>query len=257
MLVQSCIIAFAMYSALPMPRVDWNRENMQYALCFFPLIGLVGSALLALWKLFCLWLGFSGVLFAAGAVLIPLLVTGGIHLDGFCDTVDALSSHQAKEKKLEILKDPHTGAFAIMGLCALFLAQFALWHELSADGKTLLALGVGFILSRALSGLAVACFPLAKDTGLAYTFAGMTAKKRTCCWLSVLSVLCMAAMAFFSPLPGGLCALASLLCFLYYYNMAKRQFGGITGDLAGYFLQLCELFQLLAVVLGQRLSLLF
>lgn len=257
MLIESCIIAFAMYSALPMPRVEWNRENMQYALCFFPLIGLVSSVLLALWRLFCLWLNFSDILFAAGAVLLPVLVTGGIHLDGFCDTMDALSSHREREKKLAILKDPHTGAFALIGLCCLFVSSFALWYEVSADGKTLLILGTGFVLSRSLSGLAVTCFPIAKDTGLAYTFASMSAKKRTSIWLCILCAVCMGGMVLLNPIFGGMCALASLLCFGYYYWMAKRQFGGITGDLAGYFLQLCELFQLLAVVLGQRLLLLF
>ncbi len=253
MLIQSFVIAFAMYSALPMPRVDWNRENMQYALCFFPLIGGVIGAGIALWRFACSLLGLSPILFAAGAVLLPVLVTGGIHLDGFCDTVDALSSRRDREKKLQILKDPHTGAFAVIGLCCLFLASFTLWQELDADGKTLSVLGVGFILSRCLSGLAVASFPLAKDTGLAYTFASMSAKGRVRAWLAAFALLCIAGMAVLSPLEGGACACVSLFCFALYYRMAKRQFGGITGDLAGYFLEVCECSQVFAVLFVQKL----
>ena len=55
---------------------------------------------------------------------LPVLVSGGIHTDGFIDTVDALSSYGDKEKKLEILKDPHTGAFAIIGAIMYYLLFF-------------------------------------------------------------------------------------------------------------------------------------
>ena len=53
----------------------------------------------------------------------------GIHLDGYADTIDAISSYGDREKKLQILKDPHTGAFAVIGLCVYFTAVLALWSE--------------------------------------------------------------------------------------------------------------------------------
>ena len=62
------------------------------------------------------------------------------------------------------------GAFAVIRLCTYFIAYFALCAALPADGKTLACMGLGFVLERALSGFAVAAFPLAKDTGLAHTF---------------------------------------------------------------------------------------
>jgi adenosylcobinamide-GDP ribazoletransferase len=49
-------------------------------------------------------------------VVAPIIITGGIHMDGFLDTQDALSSYQPRERRLEILKDSHAGAFAIQGL---------------------------------------------------------------------------------------------------------------------------------------------
>ena len=90
---------------------------MRYAMCFFPVIGAVIGGLLSLW--ICLTGDSTGSLFRASvAVLIPLIVTGGIHLDGLLDTADALSSYKTMEEKLEILKDSHTGAFAIIVGCA-------------------------------------------------------------------------------------------------------------------------------------------
>lgn len=54
----------------------------------------------------------------------PGSVTGGIHLDGLLDTADALSSYKTKEEKLEILKDSHAGAFAIIiGICWFVLVS--------------------------------------------------------------------------------------------------------------------------------------
>ena len=44
-MLASCIIAFSMYSKVPMPRVDWSEKNMKYAFCFFPLVGAVLGAI--------------------------------------------------------------------------------------------------------------------------------------------------------------------------------------------------------------------
>ncbi|MDE6738305.1 MAG: adenosylcobinamide-GDP ribazoletransferase, partial [Lachnospiraceae bacterium] len=49
-IINSFIIAVAMYSKIPMPKVEWNQKNMKYVLCFFPVIGLVIGALLYGWS---------------------------------------------------------------------------------------------------------------------------------------------------------------------------------------------------------------
>ena len=65
-----------------------------------------------------LYYAFELPFWAVGALilLIPILVTGGFHLDGYMDVKDALSSFADREKKLEILKDPNVGSFAIIGI---------------------------------------------------------------------------------------------------------------------------------------------
>ena len=73
-------VAFAMYSKIPMPRADWSKENMKYTFCFFPFIGLVIGAL----SLAVGWagsrFGFQAAFVAAVLVLVPVWVTGGIHV---------------------------------------------------------------------------------------------------------------------------------------------------------------------------------
>ena len=83
----------------------------------------IGAVIGALWCV-CGLLPLPDMLKAAGFCLIPVAATGGIHLDGFADTSDALSSYGDREKKLAILKDPHCGAFAVIRLCGYFVAVF-------------------------------------------------------------------------------------------------------------------------------------
>ena len=179
---------------------------------------------------------------------MPVLVTGGIHLDGFADTCDALSSYGDAEKKLEILKDPHCGAFAVIRLCTYFILYFAL----CASVKFTVRFGVIWILAltleRAFSGLAVASFPMAKNTGLAHTFSEAADRITVCRVLIIYTVVLGAAMLV---LGGWAAVLAALLVFWRYYAVSKKQFGGITGDLAGWFLQRAELAMLAALAVCQ------
>lgn len=107
------------------------------------------------------------------------------------------------------------------------------------------------MLSRAVSGLAVAWLPLAKDTGLAHSFASTADKTRVRRGLAVLAAGLALLMAAACPAGGALAAGACGGVFLYYKRMAAEKFGGVTGDLAGWFLQTAELFMLAALVFTQ------
>ena len=194
-LLETAAVAFAMFSAVPVPQPVWNEKNMRYALCAFPLVGVVCGLAWWGWAALAARLSFPLLLRAAGLCLAPVLVTGGIHLDGYADTCDALASCAAPEKKQEILKDPHCGAFAVIRLCTYFTAYLGLCAAVDCTPRAVLCMGLGFVLERALSGYAIAAFPLAKNTGLAHTFAtgaDRTAVRRA---LLVLCALAAAGMA--------------------------------------------------------------
>ena len=241
-LAGSLVIAFSMYSRIPMPQVEWTKERMKYAMCFFPLIGVVIGALVygSFWLLSSLGFEWAAKLFP---LLVPVLVTGGIHMDGFLDVVDARASHGDKEKMLQIMKDPHTGAFAIIGCCVYFLFYAAAFGEITPEYMA--AAGGIFVMTRALSGLAVVTFPMAKNSGLAASFSGQAdrrvVKYTMFFYLAAAEGFILAAAG---NTAGIVVAAAAGLTYFYYYRMAKREFGGITGDLAGYFLQLCELWMI-------------
>ena len=39
--LESCLIAISMYSKIPVPQVEWTKEKMSHAMCFFPLVGVI------------------------------------------------------------------------------------------------------------------------------------------------------------------------------------------------------------------------
>ena len=225
--LESIVVAFSMYSKIPMPHIEWNKENMKNVLCFFPWVGAVAGVLVWLWFRVSDQLGFGVMLRASVAVLIPVLVTGGIHLDG--------------------LKDSHAGAFAIIVCCGYFLAAFGIWTEAGAEDIGVLA--VGFILSRALNGFGICTFPCAKNSGLAATFAQAADRKRCQIVLVIEILLCIAGMLLIDPLRGTTAAVAAVVVCLCCRRMAIKTFGGITGDIQGFFLQICELAMAYVVIL--------
>lgn len=238
-IINSFFIALSMYSRIPVPRVDWEKENMRYAMCFFPMIGVVIGAVMYLagWLLDKTSVGglFRGVVFT----LIPIMITGGIHMDGFMDTMDALGSWGDREKKLEILKDSHAGAFAILGMGCYLMWSVAVWSELPAE--VLRVCGVSFVLSRALSGFSVVTFSAARNSGLLKMFQDGAQKKvvRITMCLYVAAAVIMMAVMNARAMTGAVTGV--MIAFLYYIVVSRKQFGGVTGDLAGFFLETAEL----------------
>lgn len=245
----SFVVAFAMYSKIPMPRADWTKENMKYALCFFPWVGLAVGAMEYGWFQLAVYLGIGSMFRAAGMTVIPILVTGGIHMDGFLDTMDALSSWKEKEQRLAILKDPHAGAFAVIMGCTYFVVYLGAASEVSEAVLPVFCLSFG--ISRCLSALSLIWFRNANPKGSAAAFADRAQKRVVAIVLAATILLLCGGMCFLRPIPGIICSGTAVLVFFFYRFKSSKNFGGITGDLAGYFLSLCEIWMLVMAVFIQ------
>lgn len=236
-----------------MPKTEWTQDTMAYAMCFFPLVGVIIGVATWFWGQACISFNLSWVVYAMGMTALPIIISGGIHLDGFCDTVDALSSHQSKERKLEILKDPHIGAFGTMACVIYILALFSFHAEFGMrDPIVSIMPSVIYIISRSFSGLSVVSFKSAKSDGTLATFAGKAQKRVVQITLCIYLVLCFLMFADWNMVLFIIMAITALAVFIYYKIMSYKHFGGITGDLAGYFLCLCELFLLITLCLSIR-----
>ena len=218
-------VAFAMYSKIPMPRADWSKENMKYTFCFFPFIGLVIGAL----SLAVGWagsrFGFQAAFVAAVLVLVPVWVTGGIHVDGLLDTSDALSSWQEKERRLEILKDSHAGAFAVITACVYFLAWYGAYSQLWLCKPALEIMALGFMVSRCFSGISVMTFPKARKDGTVAEFSRKAEDLAVRNVLIVYLVILLAVMVWIQPVLGILAFAAAGAIFLFYHHKAMKYFG--------------------------------
>ncbi len=250
-ILESLIVALSMYSKIPMPQIEWNKENMRYALCFFPAAGAAVGICICLWGWISTFLPMGNAFVTAVFLLIPVVITGGIHLDGLLDTADALSSWQTMERRLEILKDPHAGVFAIIVCCSYFVAAFGIWSEV--DLSALPVIGGGYVLSRAMSGFGIAAFPCAKSSGLAAAFANQADKKKCRIILALEIIAASAFMIGMNLICGALAVAAAFIVFFVCRKLFLSRFGGITGDTQGCFLQFCELFIALAVIIGEKI----
>lgn len=244
------LVAFSLYSAIPVPQVEWEKKTMRWALSFLPLIGLVIGGLEWLWFAFCKHFGAAALFYTVVAALIPLSVSGGIHLDGLCDTCDALCSFGDREKRLAILKDPHVGAFGPMWLMAFLLAETACFAQIYQTPRLLPLVLFGFACARAAGGRKIVTAPCAKDSGLAHIFAENSDKRAVAVtmlaelaalWIVLAALMRGAALVYILLLTGW---------DMLHRRIIYRVFGGITGDLAGFYISVGELLALGSAALG-------
>lgn len=250
-IIQTILVAFSMFSSLPVPFIPWEKKNTTYLLLAFPLVGLFcGGVFVALCHVGA-WFVSSFVL-AVLLALAPIILTGGLHLDGYCDYLDAHSSHQSKEKKLEILSDPHIGAFAVMGLVCYLLLSVAILYELDKS-PIYYPFFVGiFFISRCLSALSVVSLPKAKTQGLVATFSKDAHHRHIQGGLGLTLLCTLLFFLFYHAVVAIPLCLVGTVVFFRWKRQMLLEFQGITGDLTGYLVQKLELYLFLTLMLVQK-----
>ena len=174
-IIRSIIVAFSLYSKIPMPIFEWKKEDMKYAIAMLPLVGVVIAAV-EFAILYVLDI-YNAPLFIRTCVwaVIPLLLTGGFHVDGYMDVQDALKSYKPAEEKLRILKDPHIGAFSVISFVTFGLIYMAVSACLIEyiGGKDpqeatslMVFMSLGFVFARILCVIISVSFKHARTEGM-------------------------------------------------------------------------------------------
>lgn len=250
--LNSLVLAFSQFTRIPMPQVEWEPGNMRYLMLWLPLVGAVVGLFVAAWCVIARALGFGSVLGPVGIALVPVAVTGGIHLDGFADVVDALSSHADPARKREIMKDPHIGAFAAIGIAAYLLAYFGLATELPVSWRVIALLVCLHVMSRCGSALASTLFFGSGSGGTLTMFRDTADVRATVVVVSLwLAAAVIAALAM-SPAAGLAMAACEAVLLAALNPFARKNFGGMSGDVAGFFLQVSELALLACIVVAAK-----
>ena len=225
----------SMFCAIPLPGNIWDEKARDKMLLFLPIVGLEIGAIWA----FLAWL--SNVLnlpvLVKGLLLsvYPYLVTGFIHLDGYMDVTDAVKSFRSLERRREILKDSHVGAFAVIGIVLLLLAQFAFMASAkeNADFRVLIFVPA---VSRCCSALAVTALKPMNTSQYAD-------QKKPRSHIMILSVM-TAVYVIVGFLLCGPYVLVLLGCLTGYgiaLRKAYKSLEGMNGDISGYALSVAEL----------------
>ena len=148
-----------------------TAEDFGRSTRFFPLVGVVLGCLYLLAALACLaLLGMPSYTAKAILVILPILLTGGLHCDGFMDAVDGLFSGRSRERMLEIMKDSRAGSFGVVAFGSILLLDWSLLLDLPAP-VLLIAVFVMPIIGRMAMLFVVAHFPYARPSGMGQAFA--------------------------------------------------------------------------------------
>lgn len=245
-LLRPLLIAFSVYSRIPVPSIEWNERDNRLALAFLPLIGcVIAVCFIAVDALF---LDFSPLLRATLCLSAVVLVTGGIHMDGFLDTCDALSSYKEREARLAILKDVHVGAFAVIRCLLLVTLLIALY----AESRQPIAMSMGFVSARCGALVLLCMLPNARKSGMLNAFQGGLAKHAVLLSAVIFAAASVAIAFFFASSAALVGFMLQLIFAAIFYRKALKLFGGITGDLAGYAVTMMELCWALGLVLGGK-----
>ena len=245
-------IAFSFLTTLPTPHVEWNPSRLRYVPMVTPIVGAVIGTLGALLFGALRFWEVSHVLRGVVMTFFYLAATGGLHMDGLMDACDAVFSRKGREERLAILSDTHVGAFAVMGCVSVLVLKAGIFSELFTSSHSGLFSGSHMILLALIPvysrfGLGLLFFmPFAKEDGLARTLGAARVYKDR------LFILAVYALFGAAVLPLGLkwfiVPLTSGVTFVFYSRYCVKNFGGITGDLMGAYVELSETLMLLTLV---------
>ena len=222
-----------------LPVSSRDPAGLAYARGYFPLVGLVlGAVLVGLDLLLTGTLFLPEGLFIApapspllvSAILVVTLVvlTRGLHLDGFMDTCDALFGGFTRARRLEILRDPHVGAFAVVGVVSLLIIKCTAIASLYQPWR-LPVLILFPCLSRWTVLLLMEIYPYARSEGLGSAF--LRGRGRLQLFFGLICALFASLLA--AGVLGLILLLAASLLAWVIGAWASRQLGGLTGDVYG------------------------
>lgn len=214
----------------PSAHRTFTDSELGASLAYYPLVGALLGVLLALGAALWDWAFGPGI--AAALTLITwVLLTGGLHLDGFMDACDGLLSHRSTDERLRIMRDSHVGAWGLLGGVLALLVQFAALAQLFAlpDGRLWVALLLAPVLARWAMSVAVVAFPYGRAEGWGQALHAQAGRRQ----VVLASVATLAIVAIVQPLIGLVSWVVVLAAVLLVARFALDRLPGLTGDVYG------------------------
>jgi adenosylcobinamide-GDP ribazoletransferase len=228
---------------------DADNQGLGSSACYFPLIGgFLGLILIGLNNL--LYKLFPPALLSLILVTTLLILTGGLHLDGLADSCDALFSGKSKQEMLAIMHDSHKGTFGIIGIITIILFKLSLLTLMPINSKNL-GLFLMTVLSRYSMNISIACFPYARNFGVAKIFFNPHRLK-----LFLLSTLFTLILLGLTLRWVSMLTMPLVIIFTLTINtQIKKIINGLTGDTIGAVCELNEIVVLISIFILTKFSL--
>ena len=225
----------SMFCSIPFHGNIWDEKARDKMLLFLPVVGLEIGAIWAFLAWLCKVLNLPVLVKGLILSVYPYLVTGFIHLDGYMDVTDAVKSYRSLERRREILKDSHVGAFAVIGIVLLLLAQFAFMASAKENADLRILIFVPAV-SRCCSALAVTALKPMNTS----QYADQKKPKSHIVILISMTALFVTA-GFLCCGHYGFVLLGCLTGFGVALRKAYKSLEGMNGDISGYSLSVAEL----------------
>ena len=221
-------VALQFLTRIQIVRQDsWTAEDFGRSTRFFPLVGLVQGVIYLLVAYLLLPVLGKSAIFASLMLILTIAITGGLHYDGFMDTMDGLLSARSRERMLEIMKDSRVGSYGALAAICLILLQWSLLRDID-EAFIFMAVYTMPLIGRMGMVLVIASFPYARPEGMGKAFAEMADRST----LIVAGVTTISAIITLGQV--AMAALVVGLSVAYLFGRyATAKLGGVTGDVYG------------------------
>ncbi len=234
--------AFSYFTAIPLGAFARDAGPDAMALSFLPLVGAVVGAAGGAVGLLAWHFTHAPIAAAISAWIACIAFTGAIHVDGFLDSCDGLLATAGAERRLEIMRDPRHGTFAVVGMAMLSACWIA---ALAALDPHRLPLELAFTgsLARASAVVNAWIFPYGRAGALTRAF-----ESRPNVAVFAILAIGIGALAFWiSPALLVACAIGPLVAVVLGWWAARRLAGGLVGDVYGAIVVVTEVVVLAAL----------
>ena len=232
-------MALSMFTVIPTPKV-WEQKALNWVIPNLPVVGFIIGFINYGFARLLRYQQVSTILASVLIFVLPLILSGFIHLDGYMDVSDAISSRADMTKKHAILVDPHVGAFAVIALGVYLLMGGAATHAALLTNMPLRAFLFIPVVSRCGAGLLLFGSNLMKQTGFAATFR----KDASSIQIIVIALMLVGAMLAGYLLAGQglvLTLVVALFATAFAGKFAIKQLDGVSGDVCGFAITIGEL----------------
>lgn len=236
-MIKGLILAIQFFSRIPINmNVDFNDKNIRYSIFYLPVVGAIIGGLGGL--IYYFLFPFNKLIASFLTLLVTIILTGGLHIDGLSDTFDGFLSNRDKERTLEIMKDSRIGAFGVLSIVLLILSKFILIMSIE---NLPLALILSFANSRLVVSYIISYKKVARPGGLGDLFHKSKPKNlMLISGIIYLAVLILLDIRYVIPL------IVTFAAAEYISYISYKKIDGLTGDVYGAIIELGDIVSLLS-----------